>query len=79
MNTQKLVNAQTEINRAVFEANKPNPRKTYVVARILMAQNALTAALALTENARCRHPRIGHYNMCLECGDHVGQKGGKGR
>jgi hypothetical protein len=44
-NIQNLVNAQIEISRAVFEANKDKPRAEYIRQRILQAQIELSAAL----------------------------------
>lgn len=43
---QKLVNAQIEINRAVFEANKEKPDDKYILVRILQAQADLYEALS---------------------------------
>jgi hypothetical protein len=34
MPIQKLVNAQTHINRAVFEANEPRPRVDYLLVEV---------------------------------------------
>lgn len=43
--TQKIVNAQTEINRAVFEANMEKPRDVYIVGCLLRALKEIIDAL----------------------------------
>jgi hypothetical protein len=42
--TQEIVNAQVEVNRAVFEANKTKGRDAYIQVCIANAQEQLAAA-----------------------------------
>lgn len=55
MNTliiQKIVNAQVEVNRAVFEVNQANPRTEYLEKCIEAAMADLSIANVLLKNAK---------------------------
>jgi hypothetical protein len=54
---QKLVNAQVEVNRVVFDANRSRPRPDYILERIDEARSDLLAAQQLLRRRKKSWPK----------------------
>jgi hypothetical protein len=75
---QQIVNAQVQINRAVYEANQSRPRETYIDECIATAKSDLEKANRVKATCKCGAklllvaPGYWRWNRTIEEGEHHG-------